>query len=40
MPDKFIGSEIAQDDIGLDNMMQVQVARAWRNIQDQHIAEK
>ena len=40
LPDNFMGAEIAQDDIGWDNMMEVQVARALRDIQEQYLIEK
>ena len=40
MPDNFVGAAIAQDEIVWDNIMEEQVARAWRDIQEQHVAEK
>ena len=40
LPDNFIGEAIAQYEIRWDNNMKVRVARAWRDIQDQHLANK
>ena len=33
-------AEIAQYEIGWYNMMEERVARAWREIQEQHLAEE
>ena len=40
MLDNFMGAEIAQDEIGWDNMVEGRMVRAWRDIQEQHITEK
>ena len=33
LPDNIMGAEIPQNDIGLDNIMEIRVKRAWRDIQ-------
>ena len=38
--ENFMGAEIAQDEIGWDNIMEVWVARAWRDIQEQNLTGK
>ena len=40
LPENFMGAAIAQDEIGRDSIMEVRVAKSWRDIQEQHIAEK
>ena len=40
MLDNFMGAEIAQDEIGWDNMMEGWLEKAWREIQEPYLAEK
>ena len=40
LPDNFMGAAISQYEIGWDNIMEGWLARAWSNIQEQHLVEK
>ena len=40
LPEKFMGTTIEQDEIGLKNIMEGRVAGAWCDIQEQHLVKK
>ena len=40
LPETFMGVSIAQDEIGWVNIMEGRVLSSWRDIQEEHLAEK